>query len=126
MTDRRPEQLSRVTNGALFPSEVDGRCAWPRRFRDLLDLHVSDLGGADLLSEAERQIVRRISTHEVELERLEATFAAAGAADPELLDLYIRASGSLKRLLDTIGLERRARPVPTLSEELEKLREADA
>jgi len=121
----RPEQRSRITNGA-WPAEVDGRGSWPRRFRDLVELHTTDLGGPDLLSEAERQIVRRIAGHEVELERMEAGLASAGEADPELLDLYIRMSGSLKRLLDAIGLGRRARPVPSLDETLDRLREANA
>ena len=111
--------MSRVTNGAPFPAEVDGRTAWPRRFRDLISLHTADLGGEGLLSEAERQVVRRIATHEVELERLEAEFAMAGRADVEALDLYIRASGSLKRLLDSIGLERRSKPVPDLRSYME-------
>lgn len=106
-----------MTNGsALFAGGVDGRGAWPRRFRDLIDAHVADLGGAELLSEAERQLVRRAATLAVELERLEADFATAGEADPEKLDLYIRATGALKRLWDGLGLERRPKPVRTLRE----------
>ena len=123
---RKSEAVSRVTNGtSLFLAEVDGRTAWPRRFRDLIELHAADLGGGDLLSEAERSLLRRIATHEIELERLEATFAA-GEANSEALDLYIRCSGSLKRLLEAVGVDRRQRPVPTLVEYLEHRREADS
>jgi len=108
---------SALTNGSrLLPAEVDGRGAWPRRFRDLIEIHVSDLGGDDLLSEAERQLVRRIVTLEVECERLEAAFATAGSADAELLDIYLRAAGLSKRLAETIGLRRRSRPIPSLDE----------
>lgn len=84
--------------------------------RDLIALHVSDLGGDDHISEAERSIIRRAATLTVELERLEASFATAGAAKPADLDLYQRTAGNLRRLLESVGLERRARDVtPTLA-----------
>jgi hypothetical protein len=85
--------------------------------RDLIALHLSDLGGADIASEAERSIVRRASALEVELERMERAFALAGEAEPEQLDLYQRTSNSLRRLLESVGLERRARDCgPTLGD----------
>jgi hypothetical protein len=47
-----------------------------------------------------------------ELEFLEARFAAAeNGANPNDLDLYLRASNNLRRLLEAIGLQRRARDV---------------
>jgi hypothetical protein len=37
---------TRVTNGkSLLGPGVDGRSLWARRFRDVLALHLSDLGG---------------------------------------------------------------------------------
>ena len=61
---------SRVSNGkALFAdATVDGRSSWPRRLRDLLSLHISDLGGEEVVSAAERSIIRRIATITVEQE----------------------------------------------------------
>ena len=102
---------SRVSNGSTLLSGVDGRSTWVRRLRDLIALHLSDLGGDDAVSEAERSIVRRIATLTVELERMEAGFALAGEALPAQLDLYQRTAGNLRRLLEAIGLERRAREV---------------
>ena len=88
-----------------------------RRCKDIIAAHVSDLGGEDNISAAERSIIRRASVMTVELERLEAKFAAAGEASERDLDLYIRASGHLRRLLETIGLKRRPRDVgPTLGD----------
>jgi hypothetical protein len=85
--------------------------------RDLINLHVSDLGGEAAVSEAERSIVRRAATLTVELERMEAAFATAGEAKPGDLDLYQRTAGNLRRLLEAVGLERRQRNVtPTLAE----------
>ena len=49
-------QRSAVTNGAVLPGM--GRSAW-RRLRDLVALHITDLGGNTNVSEAERAIVRR-------------------------------------------------------------------
>ena len=101
--DRRK---SRITNGSALLPGVDGRGAWVRRARDIIAAHLSDVPDA---SAAERSIIRRAAVLTVELERLEAQFALAGEADPERLDLYGRVSGNLRRLLEAVGLERRAR-----------------
>ena len=113
----KSRQRSRVTNGTALLPGVDGRSAWMRRCKDIIAAHVSDLGGEDNISAAERSIIRRASVMTVELERLEAKFAAAGEASERDLDVYIRASGHLRRLLETIGFKRRPRDVgPTLGD----------
>jgi hypothetical protein len=110
---------SRITNGSALLPGVDGRNAWVRRCRDLIGEHVADLGGEEATSTAERSIVRRACVLTVELERLEARFAVAGAASSEDLDLYQRTAGNLRRLLESVGLQRRARDVtPTLRQYL--------
>lgn len=111
----KPTHRSRVTNGSAVLPGVDGRSVWMRRLRDLIDLHLSDLGGDDSVSAAERSIVRRAATLTVELERMEGTFALAGEATPDALDLYQRTAGNLRRLLEAVGLQRRPRDVtPTV------------
>jgi hypothetical protein len=102
---------SRITNGSALLPGVDGRNVWVRRAKDIIAAHLSDLGGEDNTSAAERSIVRRASTLTIELERLEAKFALTDAASPHDLDLYARASGNLRRLLEAIGLQRRAKDV---------------
>jgi hypothetical protein len=125
-TTRSPTNRSKITNGsALLPGDIDGRSTWVRRLRDLIELHVSDLGGDDAVTAAEMSIVRRVATLTVELERLEARFAVDGGASPADLDLYQRASGNLRRLLETIGLERRAKPVMSLKDYLTGKAQAD-
>jgi hypothetical protein len=112
-----PPTRSRISNGSHILPGVDGRSTWARRLRDLIGLHLSDLGGDDAVSEAERSIVRRVSTLTVELERMELGFALAGAALPDQLDLYQRTANSLRRLLEAVGLQRRARNVtPSVDE----------
>lgn len=105
------DQQSKVTNGSALLLGVDGRSPWVRRAKDIIASHLSDLGGDDVVSAAERSIVRRASCLTVELEKLETKFALAGEASSADLDLYIRASGNLRRLLQTIGLERRAKDI---------------
>jgi hypothetical protein len=84
---------------------------------DIYDAHVSDLGGQDAVSQAEASIMRRAATITTELERLEAKFAS-GESTPTDLDLYQRSAGNLRRLLESVGLQRRAKPVQSLAEYL--------
>jgi hypothetical protein len=106
-----PKQLrSATTNGNRpFVLGGDGRGAWVRRWKDLVELHVSDLGGPDACSEAQLSLCRRIATTSVELERLEARMSEGD--DTVDLDVYNRLAGNLRRMFESIGLERRARPV---------------
>jgi hypothetical protein len=103
---------ARVTNGSSFlGAGADGRSVWARRARDVFNEHLSDLGGEDNTSAAERSIIRRVAILTVELERLETKFAAAGEAGERDLDLYQRSAGNMRRLLESVGLQRRQRDV---------------
>ena len=78
---------------------------------------MSDLGGPDAgLSEAQLSLVRRASALEVELELAEGKLSRGEPVD---LDLFGRLLGQLRRVLEAIGLERRARPAITLEQYLE-------
>jgi hypothetical protein len=112
-------QRSRITNGSALLPGASGRTAWVRRCRDIIALHLADLGGDDNTSAAERSIVRRAAVLTTELEMLEARFATAGQATATDLDLYIRASGNLRRLLEAVGIQRRPKDVtPSVAEYL--------
>jgi hypothetical protein len=103
---------------------IDGRSIYARRLADLIALHETDLGGTLNCSEAERALIRRASVLVVELEHLETRFAAAGSAEPDALQLYSTTANTLRRLLQTVGLQRRARDVtPTLQEYLREAAE---
>jgi hypothetical protein len=105
-------QRSRITNGSALLPGVDGRNAWVRRCKDVLNEHIADLGGVDNVSAGERSIIRRACVLTVELERLEQKFALAGEASTDDIDLYQRVANSLRRLLEAVGLQRRSRNVP--------------
>jgi len=108
---RRPAMLrSKVTNGKSLFASGDGRGVWARRLRDIIELHVSDQGGADMISEARRSLIRRASAITVELERLEAKFATGEAAEHDFMT-YTTGANTLRRILADIGLDRVARDI---------------
>ena len=115
-TDRpRPDRTrSKVTNGRALFVEGDGRSPWSRRWRDLVEAHASDLGGIDHLSEAQRSLIRRVATIEIQLEEVEGKLSEGKSAD---LSAYATASSHLRRLFETLGLNhgRKPRDVTTLN-----------
>src|SRR5262245_61497477 len=74
---------SAVTNGKRLHVVNPGDTAWARRFRDVLAEIVSDLGGADRLSEGQRQLARRAATISIACEKIEGDAAAGAAIDLE-------------------------------------------
>ena len=104
-----PATRSAVTNGrSLFVEHVDQRSAVARRFRDLVAAIVSDLGGAENVSEGQRQLARRAAALSVQCELIEADMARGEKIDTED---FVRLVNSLNRTLGSIGLKRRARDV---------------
>jgi len=97
----------------LLPG-TDGRSAWSRRARTILAAHISDLGGVENTSVAERSLARRCAVLQIALEQIEAKWAAAdGAIHHVDMDLYSRGVGHLRRALETLHkrLERKAKNV---------------
>jgi hypothetical protein len=131
LQDRSPvvadskRQRSVMTNGAAILPGIDGRSAWVRRLKDLIQIHIADLGGHENTSAAEQAIVRRAAVIITELERMEAAFAVAeGAPGLAELEVYQRLSNTMRRLLESTGLKRRPRDVtPTLGELLAEIAE---
>jgi hypothetical protein len=112
---------SAISNGSTLFPEIDHRSAWMRRLRDLINDHVSDLGGEDMISSSEMILVRRASMLTLQLEMMESRWASErdGVAGPKSLELYQRATGALRRTLESLGLRRRPRDVtPTLDQYL--------
>jgi len=121
---KRPKaQRSRVANGSKLLPLTDCRSASARRFKDLIEDICLDLGGRDLLSEAQKQLVRRASLLSAECERMEALAArdkrrsdgeiAWKSDDPFVFDIdtYVVMTNALRRVVETLGLRRIPRPV---------------
>lgn len=82
-----------------------------RRYRDVLNELISDLGGDP--SGAQSAIARRASALCVVCEQAEAEMVAGGVLD---LAEFTTAANSLRRLLSDLGLERRAKDIsPSLA-----------
>jgi ATP-dependent helicase YprA (DUF1998 family) len=106
---RSAAQRSRVGNGAKLLPATDGRSVTARRFKDLVEDISADLGGKALLSEGEKQLVRRSAMLSAECERQEA-LAARGESEFNI-ELYVVMTNALRRVLETVGLRRVARDV---------------
>ena len=87
---------------------TDGRSLTARRFQDLFEDICADLGGIDRLSEGERQLVRRAATLSAEFERQEAEWANGRSFD---IVQYSTTANCLRRILESLGLQRVPRPV---------------
>lgn len=121
---RPPRQRSRVTNGRSPFVEADGRGPWARRWSDVLAEIISDLGGADLLSEGQRQLARRCATIAIACEKMEGEAAVGKQID---VDLYGSLTDRLGRAFQRLGLRRQPRDVsPTLDQYLADREAVDA
>jgi hypothetical protein len=102
-----------IGNGSRVLDGIDGRSHIARRHIEISASIAKDLGGANLLSEAQLQLIRSAAGLVILREDLDAK-----AADGERIDVatYCRISNSLRRVLDTIGLERRAQDITTLGD----------
>ena len=114
---------SRVTNGSsLFVGTVDGRSIdgrtiQARRFRDVLEAILGDLGGRDSISEGEYQLARRATALSVAAEIEEAYLATGKSLDAEA---YVKLVNGLNRTFASLGLKRRQRDMTSLSEYLDQ------
>ena len=70
------------------------------------------MGGRDTLSEAQLSLVRRAAALECELEAQEARMSQG---EPVNLDSFGRAASHLRRILETLGLERRPKQIDEAS-----------
>jgi hypothetical protein len=102
---------SAKSNGTRILDGCDHRTARMRRFRDLIGMHLSDLGGEEACSAAEMSIVRRAALLTLELEVMEGKFDEAGEASLKQLDAYQRTANSLRRLLESLGIKRRSKDI---------------
>jgi hypothetical protein len=120
---RRPR--SAVTSGRKLFVAGDPNSAWSRRYHDLFVSHVDDVSagaGADALSEAQLSLIRRAAALECELEQMDGRLSQGEEID---LDAYGRATSHLRRLHETLGLERRQRDVLTLGDLIRADQEAE-
>jgi len=101
---------------------LDGRYSIAREMRERFAEVCADLGGADRLSYAQRSLVERALWLEYWLSMQEQALAKGTDFD---VSRWIQAANSLQGIYTRLGLERRAREAPNLSDYLRQ-REAQA
>jgi hypothetical protein len=90
---------------------LDARTAAAKAARHLVDSLSSDLGGDDQLSAGQRQLVHRAALTGAIVSDYEARWVAG---EPIALNEYLAAVNVQRRVLATLGLERRPRDVGLL------------
>jgi hypothetical protein len=118
---------SMISNGScLLSPEIDQRGPLVRRLKDLINDHVSDLGGTDNISSSERALVHRAAIMVLLTETIETKFVLSNLKiKPYELADYVKTVGALRRVLATLGLQRRAKPVMSLDQYLRSKEECD-
>ncbi len=89
-------------------ASLDRRTVAYRKTLQLIDAIEADLGGADQLSTAERQIVRHAALTSAMLEDYGTRWLGGEPVDPAV---YCTLANSERRLYETCGLKRRSRDV---------------
>lgn len=105
----------RFTPGYL--DALDGRTAIAQEMRERYATMTQDLGGADQLSYQQRSLVERALWLEYWLRTQEHELAGGKEFD---VSRWIQAANGLQGILSKLGLERKAKPVQSLSEYLAK------
>jgi hypothetical protein len=118
---------SMISNGTcLLSPEIDQRGPLVRRLKDLINDHVSDLGGTDNISHSERALVHRASMMVLLAETIETKFILSDLKiKPYELTDYVKAVGALRRVLATLGLQRRAKSIPSLKDYIDNFSRED-
>jgi len=100
-------------------ADVDKHSGWMRRLRQLAIDHINDLGGEGLISHAERVLVKRCAMLTLQLEMIELKWMASEDGEATEIEGYQRCVNTLRRTLEALGLQRRAKEItPTLDEYL--------
>jgi hypothetical protein len=97
-----------IGNGNAILNGVDGRSLIARRYREVGAAIALDIAGESELTEAQRQLIRTASGLIVLREDLDTKIANGKPVD---VSEYTHIANGLRRLLTTLGLERRAKDI---------------
>jgi hypothetical protein len=94
---------ARLTNHRDLLPGLDGRSPGARRFRDLVNAYVADMGGRDNCSEVKLGLLRRLAATTVLAEAMEAK-----AVNGETVDVstFCNLASTTVRLAQRVGIER--------------------
>jgi hypothetical protein len=118
---RRPRSIAEMDRRTL--EKLDRRSVEFKRYEDIRAALVSDRGGEAAVSTAEAQIADKAAFIAMTLEGMQIASLAGEDID---LQRYGELTDRLRRNLESIGLERKAKDVTPLSEYLRAKRNAGA
>jgi hypothetical protein len=110
-TDCSEMQAGKVRLRSL--GDLDRRTAAHRRTAELIERIEVDLGGADRLSTAQRQVIRRAALLGAMLEDQGMRWLSGEPID---MAMFCNMTSTEKRLFEAIGMKRVPKPVPTLQD----------
>jgi hypothetical protein len=117
-----PTLRSRVTNHKDLLPGVKGTSSTARRFRDLVNAFIADMGGADQCSEIKLNLLRRLASVVVQSELIEARMINGEQVD---IGTLCTLASTTVRLSQRLGIERVPRDVsPSLVDYLEQQQRA--
>jgi len=96
-----------------YLADLDGRYAVAQVMRERYRAFTDDLGGSDALSYAQRSLVERALWLEYWLAEQEKALAKGADFD---VGKWTQAANSLQGILTKLGLDRKAKDVPSLHE----------
>lgn len=100
-TGSRRRQQSAKTNGNKLLIDGDGRSLWARRWKDIQNIFISDLGGIERLTEYQRGLIGAAATLQCQLEKMQCDISRGKEVDPKEL---ARLVGTYKRTCTELGL----------------------
>lgn len=89
----------------MFLENVDERTRSARRFREIHDNMISDLGGSSMMTIGKLQLIRRVATLAIYAEQMEMDYIVDNKNFN--LDEYINISRTHSQLLKLLGLDRK-------------------
>jgi hypothetical protein len=118
----KPEHRSRVSNNADLLPNIDGRSALARRYRDIANAIILDMGGLNRCSEARLQLIRRFAAAACIAEEREAALVRG-----EKIDITEHAvlCSTLVRIGQRVGINRVPKPVPSPLDYAASIEQAD-
>jgi hypothetical protein len=98
---------SRLTNGTAILPTIDHRSSWARRYRDIYDGLLADLGVAEeQIGEMQRGLCKHAAAMLVELENMTVKFAQNGGADAGDLNVFQRTYNTVRRGGESLNTHR--------------------
>ena len=107
MDSKHKSRLTNHQGRGLLPG-IDGRSAQARRFRDIASALAADQGGAEGLSEARIQMIRRFAAAAVQAEALEGRLVNGEPIDASEHCLL---TSSMVRIVNHLGIDRTAQDI---------------